>query len=99
MRPFKIRVTQEHIDNGIQGSCWNCPIALAFDEVTKRLGIFTPFRVTVDAIDVLVWLPFDDYGHWISVPLSRRARKFVKKFDDNKPVEPITFLFDPEWRL
>ena len=75
-----IKVTQEDINNGVRGSAYSCPIANA----CARESIF------VGVGDVII--RFKPNGAIIHTPES--VKKFVKKFDKGKSVEPFNFLLD-----
>ena len=79
---MKIEVTQKDIDNGVQGECQSCPIALAF----KRNSNIKRVYVNTKSIDVL------HYGIGVkSYELPKKAKTFIKRFDRQEPVKPFSF--------
>ena len=73
---MKIKVTQEHIDNG-KASCFSCPIALAGKEQIKGVGI-----VEVGSLSLFTYHNESDERDLIEHKLPKKARQFVRKFDD-----------------
>ena len=80
---MKIEVTQKDIDEGVQGECTLCPIALAF----KRNINFKAVYVNGKSIDV--WYPRS--GGVKTYELPKKAQTFVKRFDRQEPVKPFSF--------
>lgn len=80
----KIKVTRQHIRNG-QSMLTACPIALALKE-----HVWKDVFVGVGHRDVY----FGSSDTRVNVPLSKRARKFVKDFDSGKKVVPSVFVVD-----
>ena len=75
-----IKVTQEDINNGIPGNAWFCPVAHACARNNIIVGV------------VETTIRFKSNGKRIPAPES--VKKFVKKFDKRKSVEPFNFLLD-----
>ncbi len=76
----RIEVKQEHIDKGIPGRCFSCPIALAALAVLPA----REFHVQVSR----ACLGF----RWArAFYLPESARHFVKMFDDGEDVTPFDF--------
>ena len=75
-----IKVTQEHIDNGVKFNCSKCPIALAMTEKFPNCAVGL-FGYWVDATDLTM-----DYK---LLPVN--ANKFIEMFDSGKKVEPFEF--------
>ena len=76
-----VRVGQEHINWGAPRSGTRCPIALAIvDQGVKRTKV------------VFVWqrIIFANGRFYVA---SRNATRFIRRFDDGKPVLPTTFRF------
>lgn len=73
---MKIRVMRRHIKEGIRTSRFKCPIALAFNEETG--GVADVHRHTL-------WDVSDFYD------LPRSAQRFIRSFDQGKPVKPFSF--------
>jgi hypothetical protein len=81
---MKIIVTQKDIDKGVPSSCYECPIAYAFKRAVKnniRYGCCIGSNYIVHCPD----------GKWNRYELPKEARKFIKHFDNSKPVEPFSF--------
>lgn len=79
-----INITQEHIDKGIPGNAYACPIYLAVEEVCKSVkGVFTDY--------ISFWTKDDDQIHRF---LSPKAENFIDGFDSNLPVSPFEFDID-----
>lgn len=77
---MKITVTREHIENALKDTLELCPIELAL----KSKGCLHPI-VNICGIE------FTRLGKEYCVPLSRKLKTFMYRFDDGKPVKPITF--------
>ena len=75
---MKIKVTKKDIKNGLPCSDSSCPIALAVRRTLKHREI-----VTVDSLYVGI------NGKYSR--LSKRAIRFVEKFDSNEIVKPFEF--------
>ena len=81
---MKINVTATDIDKGIRSDDTHCPIALAVKRaLRKRKGLF----VTDIGIE---WENKDERIEKLC-GLPARARKFVERFDEGKPVKPFSF--------
>jgi hypothetical protein len=76
-----VKVEQEHIDEGRARDALNCPIARALNEQHPRPG-----RWAVDQDGA--WA----FGTNRTLRLSRRAKRFIRDVDANKPVRPSTFI-------
>ena len=74
---MKIYVRRRHIKAGKCRAARSCPIALAFEEVVGE-------RPLVDAYS----LSTHDKGF----ALPRSARRFIERFDQDKPVKPFAFF-------
>jgi len=79
---MKIRVTKKHIQDGVQNSKCACPVALAMKE-------YFGFDAFEDADVGQVYLSISNFVLTERVPSS--VRKFIKQFDEGKPVKPFTF--------
>lgn len=78
---MKISVTRKHIDHGIRGDCFGCPLAGAFQDVG--------FDVMIEpaAVDF-----YDSEGGIAgSLPLPDEAQYFIIAFDRGEPVRPFVF--------
>lgn len=78
-----VTVTREHIDQGEQRSCSNCPIALAFDA-----AIPDALDSSVTGGYASVWT---DLRRVVTYELPIEAREFIQDFDEGSPVSPFTF--------
>lgn len=74
-----IRVTQDHIDRGMEGNINLCPIAQAIRACTEY-----PYAW----VGSIKW--YTSVGGE-SMMLPRKARRFIKRFDAGKPVKPFSF--------
>jgi hypothetical protein len=74
---MKIKVQRRHIRDGVQWDWSACPIALAITEV---LGVG----------DVSVGQGVFRCGN-TNFGTSRRAERFIERFDDGKAVKPFVF--------
>lgn len=72
-----IKVTKKHINNGEMGSPWLCPIADALMETIQSNNVCVASRITIDN---------NDYK------LPRSAERFIRRFDEGKPVKPFNFF-------
>lgn len=90
MKKIKIHVTSEHIKNGKVCLADACPIYLALEERTGDTNI----RVRSDHV-ARITAPSDIMGVVSRriATLPRSARRFIRKFDMGKPVQPFTFLY------
>lgn len=83
-----IKVTQEHIDNGVRQDCMGCPIALA----CKDAGIKTPWVTET----YVASCQFPSGEEKISLPLV--AEEFVRNFDneveDAVAIKRVPFEFE-----
>lgn len=86
-----IEVTQQDINDGVPGQACSCPVAKA---ISRELGIKIPQDVIVGPDALSVWLRVDywnnNYKQYETV-LPHKVRKFIKHFDESKPVEPFHF--------
>lgn len=77
-----VKVTQRHINNGVQIIPDRCPVARAIRAVVKR------------SVDVQVgsWDVSLEYkGKIINRKLRQKARDFIQAFDIGEEVQPIEF--------
>lgn len=79
---MKIIVTQNHIDRGVRGSCYSCPVALA----TRDAGCQCVLH-----LDYLC-----KYNEDQKFKLPKEVRNFIVEHDAWKDVRP--FEFDLEFR-
>lgn len=75
-----IKVTQQHIDNGVKFDCSKCPIALAMTEKFPNCAVGL-YVYWVDATDPAVDCKL----------LPVNTIKFIEMFDSGKKVEPFEF--------
>ena len=81
---MEVTVTQEDIDAGKVDDGTMCPMALAF---RRHVG---------GEPNVGHWSVFIDNVECFRV--RQPAREFIQRFDDNEPVKPGKFIFDPDGR-
>jgi hypothetical protein len=79
---MKIEVTAEDIKNGIRTLKCDCPVALAL----KRAGLREP----IVNCDKVFFFPKLHSPQDIR-PLPKKVTAFIRKFDDNRPVQPFSF--------
>lgn len=81
---MKINVTQQDIDNGIQGDCYRCPIAQAM----CRLTGMTPDDpiIEVDTGSITIWTD----SQTLVWTMGEDGAVFVDSFDHDMPVQPCT---------
>ena len=77
MKPIKVKVLPQHIVDGKPFVPNCCPVALAVKEVSQSEEI----EVTHTEVHIGS-LRFD---------LPRRVTRFIKRFDNSRPVTPINF--------
>lgn len=80
-----IRVKRQHIKEARTKNCTNCPIELAIYESTGYLSDVGSENVGIKK-DSLRW----------DFLLPRSARRFINRFDNNKPVKPFNFILNLE---
>ena len=76
-----IKVTQEHIDRGIKGSAYHCPIALACGD----------FGMTKPGVGTHYVHPNSTWGGGTYYILPPIARRLLLEFDVGQPVAPFEF--------
>ena len=83
---MKVKVTEEDIDGGTQGSAMFCPLALA----AKRTFCTDRILVTQERISI------DGEIHYLHYD----SKAFVQKYDAGLPVRPQVISFSPAsfWR-
>ena len=87
---MKIKVTEEHIHEGIKGSCRNCPVALAFWDAGM-----VDVRVGAGMVD---WYDAAPGMGFLEAKLPEHVQEFVGQFDHGEEVEPIVFHVEGEAR-
>lgn len=81
---MKINIIKKEINKGIPRNESNCPVALAIYKAVK------PYQVSViDTTEVRVFWKENEYNIY---PLPLKITKFIKRFDENKPVKPVSFI-------
>ena len=80
---MKITVTKEDIEKGQRDSVSRCPITRAFKRKTRQKNVRTEYA------EIFVT---DNY-----FKLPKRARKFIKDFDNNGKVKPFSFNVFPAY--
>ena len=79
----RVKVTDRHLLQGAQNSCWSCPIALAICEQFKRkLG-----EVSVSGVITIV----DENGKKAFYDIPEVARNFIDAFDHYADAKPFEF--------
>jgi hypothetical protein len=91
MNKIKIEVKKRHIEAGIEGNCYECPVALA---VLEQTGL----EAQINYGKIALYKPVDDgavvSSHVGSVDMPSSVKSFVKKFDGDKKVKPFNFILD-----
>lgn len=75
----RIEVKQRHIQDGVKGECFMCPVALAVTEITHCMT-----RVGTEFIKV-----YDEPFQKFEMPAE--VAKFIEEFDDGDSVQPFSF--------
>jgi len=99
MKTVNVEVTQNHIDNGA-GGCRNCPVALAVNSHLKAGYCASAGNCTLKIFSVQGYV--GDYdGHAIhACTMPEAARTFIRAFDREAAVNPISFELElPEGLL
>lgn len=99
MASIQIMVTQDHIDHGIAGNCFHCPIALAINE---RLAPGFKARVTVSKIwicqgydpKLMSAMFFPDEILKTVQPAPYSVNLFIRRFDMAFKPSPFSFRLD-----
>lgn len=91
---FKVKVTQNHIDNGEKEEMHSCAIALAFIDIPNvdHIPYSTP---TVGEEEGIVEFETTD-GTQYKALLPKNAVEFYKAFDKGEQVQPIEFEIDAD---
>ena len=82
----KYEVTQDHIDAGKKDDCYFCPVALAFKEHVGG-------RISVQRGNLSSSIPLSEYARDYGLSLysfSEPLRAWVMRFDECRPVKPMT---------
>ncbi len=83
----KINVTQDHIDKGIPGSSYKCPVALAIKET---LPPGDARRISVGLCYVSFYRK-KGINRFYTYGLPKRIVTFIETFDEKKKVRPMHF--------
>lgn len=87
IKVLKVRVTRKDIVRGRPCNPGYCPIAIAGKRATKgeavRVEAFVRFFVKKSPLSITAW----------TAPLTKKARRFIKKFDTKQSVKPQCFRF------
>jgi hypothetical protein len=87
-----VDVTGEDIDRGLRGDCAACPLALAIERAVRAATGATDFvGVLVDEMGVTVQGHTLCDGTLLCANLPAAAGDFVVRFDDGRPVTPLSF--------
>ena len=87
---MKVKVTEDHIHEGVKGSKRNCPVALAIWDAGM--------------VDVMVGAGMADWYDaapgkgFVSAALPESVQEFVGDFDHGEEVEPLEFEIEGEAR-
>ncbi len=81
-----IKVTQDDINTGIKNSYHCCPVSRAVKRQTNSQLVFTTYRKIILSKDCKK----------LVFSASRSVQRFIKKFDDGKPVKPFNFKLQHE---
>ena len=74
-----LTVTKEDIENGVRFESTECPVSLALSRKLGKMIIVEPGT----------WYGFGEAPN----SLPRSVKRFVKSFDNGKPVKPDWFIF------
>ena len=85
---MKIKVTQEHIDQGVPGSPSECPVSLAITEQTSLVNC-------VIHTSIAFYKPPYNINLLGTFPAGREINEFIAKFDAGKYVTPCEL----EWAV
>ena len=83
---MEIKVTQDHIDNGVADSCFECPVALALVDAGVQ-------GVSVNQVRI----EYTRYGGVCSIQTPEEVSGFIFDFDDETvrhECRPFTFELD-----
>lgn len=84
MKTITVKVTQEHIDNGVLRSCRACPVALALIDTG-----YSEVAVSADGLYIS-----DSFGR-LEVPPT--VANFIKAFDLGYHPRPFEFTLEVPW--
>ena len=76
-----VRVTTEHIANGLKDQHCRCPVALAMLDCKLQQPSVTPISVS--------WGPYGDDRKEIYTPI--KIQGFIYRFDNGDKMEPFEF--------
>jgi len=82
MNKVIIKVQKKHIKLGKRGDFARCPIALAIKDVV----------IPETVVTLVGKVNFMNSGRVFELP--RSARRFIRRFDMNKPVKPFNCLLE-----
>lgn len=85
METIIVEVTAEHLNKGIPGDCWECPIALAI------LSKFPDaFRICVSKFEAT----FRNGGTNYALIFNKDIMKLIEDIDTGKPAQPFNLEFE-----
>lgn len=87
-----INVTQEHIDQGEEGSCDKCPVALA---LLEQVPDIREVAVTEESIDL--WI--GENANFLNIKTPDSVALFIDMFDNLDPIKPKLEPFSFELNL
>ena len=86
--PEKVEVTQDHISKGCQSNAYDCPIAMAFLDISKWDG----GDVAINSGDAVF---YQNGNRWNSADFDANLESWITRYDFSKnPTElkPITLI-------
>ena len=87
---MKVKINQEHIDNGCYGDTDNCPIALAFCDI----GLPVDYAVGVHNLYFVLKQEDVADGCWSVIaqwPIPNQVRERIIYYDKHRLIEPFEF--------
>lgn len=89
---MKIEIKQEHIDSAECRSPYDCAVVKAVNEAIDIYGFKSVIYAPGDCISIFTWKHGDPIQHDFDLP--DRIQEFIKDFDSEDYVEPISFELD-----
>jgi hypothetical protein len=86
---IRVKLTQEDIDDGIPTDAEACPIATFILRHLCQQTIAPTVRVRYRTATIVY-----RSGMMMEAELPRKATRFIDRFDDGDPVDPINFNLD-----
>jgi hypothetical protein len=79
---IKLRVTEDHLINGVRQNCGLCPVALAIGEI-----VMEDVRIWVLPSSITLLMGYDLHKIWNSIEMGR----YISDIDQSVDVEPREF--------